>query len=293
MVVITPREKHPVTRKTGLQFDEIGYWSEIKLDIVKEYAQAYSQILTTRKNPSLYHIYVDAFAGPGQHVSRQTGALVPGSPLNALHTEPPFREYHFIELAAEKAQALRDIARERPNVYVYEGDCNMILLDKVFPKAQYKDFRRALVLLDPYGLHLNWEVIQTAGQMRSVDVFLNFPVMDMNRNVLWRNPENVDEGNVARMNAFWGDKSWQEAAYQSQPTLFGTAVPRKTGNGGIVRAFRTRLSDVAGFKRVPEPIPMRNTLGGTLYYLFFASQQPVAEHIVKDIFKRHRNKGVR
>ena len=25
-----------------LRFDEIGYWSEIKLDIVKKYAQAYA-----------------------------------------------------------------------------------------------------------------------------------------------------------------------------------------------------------------------------------------------------------
>ena len=29
----------------GLCFDEIGYWSEIKLDIVKDYAQAYATIL--------------------------------------------------------------------------------------------------------------------------------------------------------------------------------------------------------------------------------------------------------
>ena len=33
----------------GLCFDEIGYWSEIKLDIVKEYAQAYSKILATTR----------------------------------------------------------------------------------------------------------------------------------------------------------------------------------------------------------------------------------------------------
>jgi len=31
-----------MSRKSKLQFDEIGYWSEIKLDIIKEYAAAYS-----------------------------------------------------------------------------------------------------------------------------------------------------------------------------------------------------------------------------------------------------------
>jgi hypothetical protein len=28
-----------------LRYDEIGYWSEVKLDIIKKYAAAYSKIL--------------------------------------------------------------------------------------------------------------------------------------------------------------------------------------------------------------------------------------------------------
>jgi three-Cys-motif partner protein len=43
-------------------FDEIGYWSEIKLEIIRKYAQAYSTILSKRR---LEHVYVDAFAGGG------------------------------------------------------------------------------------------------------------------------------------------------------------------------------------------------------------------------------------
>ncbi len=78
------------------EFDEIGYWSEIKLDIVRDYA-AYSKILSAK---SLPHIYIDAFAGAGQHVSKETGEFIPGSPLNALDVYPPFREYHFIDLNA-------------------------------------------------------------------------------------------------------------------------------------------------------------------------------------------------
>jgi hypothetical protein len=31
--------------KKALQHDEIGYWSEVKLDIVKKYASAYSTIM--------------------------------------------------------------------------------------------------------------------------------------------------------------------------------------------------------------------------------------------------------
>ncbi len=34
-----------------------------------------------------------------------------------------------------------------------------------------------------------------------------------------------------------------------------------TRNAAVVAAYRQRLKDVAGFKFVPEPIPMRNTRG--------------------------------
>ena len=67
---------------TGLQFDEIGYWSEIKLDIIKKYAQAYSKIMAAQPD-YMHHAYVDGFSGPGQCVSRTSGEWLPGSPLNA------------------------------------------------------------------------------------------------------------------------------------------------------------------------------------------------------------------
>ena len=72
-----------------------------------------------------------------------------------------------------------------------EGDCNQILLENVFPRVRYEDYRRGLCILDPYGLDLDWNVISRAGQMKTIDLFLNFPVADMNRNVLWRDPERV------------------------------------------------------------------------------------------------------
>jgi hypothetical protein len=34
-----------------LKLDEIGRWSEVKLDIIREYAAAYSTILSAQKSP--------------------------------------------------------------------------------------------------------------------------------------------------------------------------------------------------------------------------------------------------
>jgi len=65
-------------------FDTIGYWSEIKLEIIREYALQYSMILAGQKNPELHHVYIDAFAGSGKHISRKTKDFVSGSPQIAL-----------------------------------------------------------------------------------------------------------------------------------------------------------------------------------------------------------------
>jgi len=272
-----------------VKFDEIGYWSEVKLDIVREYAATYSRILAARKSPTLSHIYIDAFAGAGLHISKSTGDFIPGSPLNALLIKPPFKEYHLIDLDSKKVDSLRRIAAPYPNVTVHEGDCNDLLLTEVFPRAKFADYRRALCLIDPYGLHLNWEVMFTAGQMESIEIFLNFPIMDMNMNVLKKDPGKVDPRQAARMTAFWGDESWRQAAYRTTENLFG--MEEKANNDEVAEAFRQRLKKVAGFQYVPEPIPMRNNEGATLYYLFFASQKPVAEDIVRAIFNKYRNKG--
>jgi len=272
-------------------FDQIGYWSEVKLDIIREYAAAYSQILSAQKN--LYHIYIDAFAGAGIHISKTSGEFVQGSPLNALLVKPPFREYHFIDLHRQKVAALETLAKERQDVRIYHGDCNSVLLDKVLPQAKWEDYRRALCILDPYGLHLDWKVIATAGRMQSVDVFLNFPVADINRNVLWRDRKGVSPDQTRRMNRFWGDDSWKQVAYKpsSQTELWGPPVEEKASNEAVAEAFRKRLREVAGFTNVPKPIAMRNTQNAVVYYLYFASQKPVAESIVRHIFAKYGDRG--
>lgn len=75
-------------------YDIVGYWTEIKLDIVRRYATEYSKILANQ-GVIRKHIYIDAFAGPGINLSRASGKYVPGSPLNALNVQPPFKGVPF------------------------------------------------------------------------------------------------------------------------------------------------------------------------------------------------------
>jgi three-Cys-motif partner protein len=275
--------------KSDLKFDEIGYWTEIKLDIIRDYARAYSLIL---EKQGFWHAYIDAFAGSGVHLAESSKDFVPGSPLNALAVVPPFNQYYLIDLDGDKVSQLcsLDAVRNQPKVQVIHGDCNRVLLDQVFPDVQYDQYRRALCVLDPYGLHLKWEVLACAARMRSIELLLNFPIMDMDRNALWKYPDRVSAEARARLTAFWGDESWREAAYRQQASLFGDEEVKQE-NLQVARAFRERLKNVAGFEYVAEPLPMRNSRNAIVYYLFFASHKPVAAKIIDDIFAKYRTRS--
>lgn len=108
--------------------DEIGYWSEVKLEIIRKYAGAYSRILTAQKFIKR-HIYIDAFAGSGQHLSKTSGELVEGSAAVALGVDPPFSEYHLIDLDGGKIENLRKLSIGRTSVHIYNEDCNQILIE--------------------------------------------------------------------------------------------------------------------------------------------------------------------
>jgi three-Cys-motif partner protein len=276
-------------RKVSREYDAIGPWTEVKLDILRQYAAPYSKIVT---NNGFYHLYVDAYAAGGSHLSRTTNEVVPGSPLIALATDPPFREYHFIDADSVRVAQLRRYTENRPDTFVHSGDCNEILIQQVFPLALYKNRRRALCLLDPYNIDLSWEVVAKAGGMKSIEIFVNFMVMDMNMNILLRDPARADPSQIARMDRFWGDSSWHEAAYETNPQghLFveSEQVKVEDANEKVAEAYRKRLLNVAGFAYAPPPLRFLNSLGATIYYLFFASPNSTGGKIVDDIFNKHR-----
>ena len=201
-----------MTTTPPFQFDEIGYWSELKLEIVEKYGSAYTRAFAGQRGRPLQKYYIDAFSGAGVHLSRRTGQQVEGSPARALKISPPFDHFYFIDLNPEKTAYLQALCKDRTDVDIVTDNATSYLTRTLLPTVQFEKFNRALCLLDPYGLHLDWEVMRQAGQSRAVDMFLNFPVMDMNRNAIWTNPAQVPKDGIDRMTRFWGDESWKQVA---------------------------------------------------------------------------------
>jgi three-Cys-motif partner protein len=201
--------------------------------------------------------YIDGFSGAGLHRAKGTGRQVDGSPTGALRITPPFDGFYFIDLDKNKADHLRKECEGRSDVSIVHDDAN-VYLRKLLLTIQYEHFNRALCVLDPYGLHLDWEVIELAGKSRAVDLFLNFPVMDMNRNAIWRQPDRAPPDGIERMNRFWGDESWTRAAYaeSQQGHLFGNVEEEKQPNRAIVSAF-SRPAEERSAASTTFPSPCR------------------------------------
>lgn len=270
-----------------MTFDEIGPWSEIKLDILRKYAAPYSRIL---KRNGFRHGYVDAFSGPGLHIRKADKQEVLGSPLVALGIEPPFDEYHFIDLDGEKVSYLQERVGPRSDVSFYTADCNVVLCESVLPRFSFALRTRALCVLDPYKLTLDWGTVLAAGLSRAVEVFINFPVMHMNRNCKHPRVEEILPGELDAMDRFWGDRSWHAAMFSDSPQLnfLGDEELIKQGNVDLVRAYCRRLQEFAGFGFVADPLPMRNSKNAIVYYLIFAGPNETGWRIVQDIYRRYR-----
>jgi len=117
--------------------------------------------------------------------------------------------------------------------------------------------------------------------------------MDMNRNVLHKDLLSADPDQIERMNRFCGSEEWQDILYEEdkQMSLFGDTYRVKIVDSNIKLGdwFRVeRLEKTARFKFVPEPILMRNSKGGPLFFLFFASHNETGKKIVSDIFNKYR-----
>jgi three-Cys-motif partner protein len=269
---------------------EIGAWGPIKNEIIEKYAKSYTTILS--KKSWCTTMYVDVFAGSPFNTLRRTGELVPGSAQRSLNVTPPFDQYLFVDADQTKVADLHEMVRGRAGARVVHGDGNEVLRRDVIPRLETNRKLRSLILLDPYGLDLEWHVVERLGKTTRAEIILNFPIMDINRNAVHRTADTIQDKSMHRMTRWWGDDSWRTSFFEPdhQLNLFGDpARERKVvDNDGIVAAYCSRLRQRAGFKFVAAPFPVVNSKNATLYYLVFATPQPVASDIMRQILSKYR-----
>lgn len=228
-------------------YDRVGEWTELKLEIVKKYAESFQGAL---KNSNFKTIYIDGFCNSGEAISKKTSEKIDGSALRALKVTPPFHEYHFVDLEEKRVHHLQSLVSSEVNAHFHIGNSNEVLPLKVFPKFHYDRYERIFCLLDPYKLTLDWDVVRAAGKSKITDVLINFPVLDMNRNVLWSNSEGISGNNREKMNRFWGNDSWKEVVYSEEQGLFDSRTVKNDKSAQkILEAYSNRLKNRRRFCR--------------------------------------------
>ena len=299
-----------VTRRPNAGFHRFGGdWTTRKLEIVAGYLQAYT---TALKKQPFEKVYIDAFAGSGYRVGRQRTLtdkqpaemlfpelaaqepqqLLAGSAKRALAVEPPFGRYIFIERNQTRRGELEALKSEFPSlgdrIQIEGGDANRKLRDLC--GGEWAS-RRAVLFLDPYGMQVEWAIIEAVARTKAIDLWLLFPLgMGVNR-LLPRSAEIPDSWRQ-RLDLVLGTTDWYDKFYtvDAVPNLFDEQDEqvRKVSMDRIGQYFLERLGGV--FSGVLErPAVLRNSTNNPLYLLCFAAGNPkgtsialkIARHLLK------------
>jgi three-Cys-motif partner protein len=286
-----------------------GDWTNEKLERIRKYLSAYTIIFKGNEQArKLFPIYVDAFAGTGYRTPSQSSIkstlplpelsesdnqdFLKGSACIALDVEPPFRQYIFIERDPQRARELNNLKNDYPNrsnsIKIINEEANSYLINWCTSMGKME---RAVMFLDPYGMQVEWQLIEAIARTQKIDLWILFPLgVAINRLLTRTNPPPPEW--AVSLTRQLGTDEWREVFYPTQKvlTLFGEEdiQPKQADFEKIgqffVRRLKTVFTAVAG-----NPLPLMNSKNNPLYLLCFASGNPkgaatavkIAQHILR------------
>jgi three-Cys-motif partner protein len=273
-----------------------GKWTDIKLDIIKKYLHAYTQIMS-KKNFS--YAYIDAFAGTGHRredeiENEQKGLFEdcssltkskPGSARIALEVQPSFLKYIFIEKKRAYIRELYNLQSEFPDrsIQIINEEANEYLMDICQNRKWSK--HRAVVFLDPYGMQVRWQTYEAIAKTKAIDLWILFPIgMAIMR--LLKKDGKIDKAMRSRLNDVFGTSDWYRKFYRrrTEETFWGVEkyLEKCCDFNGIGKYFVDRLKTV--FPAVVDvPYSLYNSKNVPLFILCFAASNPDAGELAVKI----------
>lgn len=270
-----------------------GDWTQQKLDRLAKYLHEYTKIFTKNAAARFYTtIYVDAFAGAGyirrpttigfqEHlfdelIEEDAQGFMKGSVIRALEVEPRFDEYLFIEQDSKRCNELESLKSRYPDrrIQIVEGEANEYL--KEWCKTTDWRRTRAVVFLDPYGMEVEWSLLERIAQTQAIDLWLLFP-LGIGVMRLLTSKQAPPAAWSDRLTRILGTDEWKTVFYSQSVTrtLFGPAEfqIREADQELVGAFFLNRLAKI--FPRVADkPFILRNSKNSPLYLLCFAAGNP-------------------
>lgn len=264
---------------TKIDYNEngIGEWSEIKLQCIKKYLGAYTNIMHYGRFPEFY--FLDLFASEGICRSRKTDKLMQGSPLISLSVKPSFSRYFFCELDKEKIRVLQNIRDESPlknKIEIFDGDCNE-KVDEML--ASIKISTPFIALLDPQAGDLHWSTIEKISKFNKSEILINFPFgMAINRYMPLSEGGDLTVDLKNKLNEIFGNDKWELIYKERIKNSIGPDEARKK----YLKLYLTELISL-GYKYYAVK-DLRNSKNAHLYYLIFGTKNRKGLEKMKDAF---------
>jgi three-Cys-motif partner protein len=278
-----------------------GPWTKKKLEAFSKYVWSYLTIMS--KSPYFKTIYFDGFAGSGTREKKYNTELYQQLKITeeeeetykgaaervlGLNDDLSFDFYYFIdkkESSLKKLEAkIGDKFNDKKIIY-RAGDANTQISE--LATALKKPNLAALVLLDPFGMQINWKSIEQLRGTRS-DVWILVPTgVIVNRLLDKKGKLEFSD----KLESFFGLPIEEIKSYfykeQKVQTLFGeeeiiTKVSKPIEK--IAKLYAERMKTI--WEHVTdEPLVLNNRNGVPLFHFVFASNNKNAKKIAKQIIK--------
>jgi len=284
-----------LTTERNAQGQEFGgEWTRLKLDILREYLNAYTTALKNRFSL----VYIDAFAGSGE-VSIQTSdpqsrETIDGSAKIAIDTtDKPFDRIVLVEQDAGNCSALNRLKAQNPNrdIRIENSDANTYLQELLRHSTRWQGWR-GTVFLDPYSTQVDWATIQSIAEARFLDAWILLPVSATARMLPnERTPDEVSPSWATHLTRMLGDEEWRNV-YVSQGGLFGGDTnTRPAGIRAVSRLYRERLQRLFDRRYLDETMMLGNSKNSPLFEFAFCVGSPsdraiaLAKRIARDVLR--------
>lgn len=289
-----------------------GTWTEEKLDAFEKYVNAYLTIMNKHRDTNQWQlIYFDGFAGSGTRDAETTEDgkqlmldLIDEHQLSEKELTPykgaaervlniiqrGFDYYYFVDLDEKSNAALEtrlEPLRNGKKLVFRPYDANQEIV-KLAHAMHQNNKLKALVLLDPFGMQVDWDSIKQL-QHTGTDLWILIPTGVIINRLLDRKGELKL---INKLTSFFGLDETQLRDYfykkHTESTLFGDAeVIEKVKEpiSKIAQLYVERLRTI--FDNVTDqPLVLYNTSNTPIFHFACASNNPTAIKIASQIIGR-------
>jgi three-Cys-motif partner protein len=275
----------------GLLMRKSGDWVEEKLDYLRRYIDIFQTAMQHKKWRA--HHYIDLFAGPGKCIVPAKGSVLLGSPLLALTASPPFTSCFFADLDGESLAALQERCSASPqysHVRFLEGDSNALVrgivdeikaIDRPHLRDQWSSIN--LTFLDPAGLDLHWQTVETLSEPYTMDLIIHYPQGGLNRYA----GAAFNSEDTNKVDLFFGGTEWRDI--YAEGSRFGIGCDHRK----LMDLYKSKLQAL-GYQEVfrddevgDEPLIRNARRNAPLYRLLFASKHPLGSRFWRAVTRRN------